>query len=566
MTARGGWQAGLTSWIGVGAAWIGALALLGFWLLTTSPPVLRAQLTVMQFWSLEVCVALSLGLGAWLARELSRSLTTSDAVAIGLLASAALAVTLLVPPRTNRIYYDEQIYQGVGQNLSDLKRAQMCNDGNVEYGRLQCWSGEYNKQPYAYPHLLGLAYRVVGVRSGVAFVVNAAAMVASVVGVYLLAWLLFASRTSAVFAGLVFTLTPQQLIWSATAAVEPTASMACVLALVAVAHARHASHVLALAAAGVLLAYAWQFRPESPLLLLASTVLLVGRGRAWLTEPHAWWLALGIVLLTAVPIAHLFLVRHEGWGTEAARLSFDYIIANLRTNGPFYFADERFPGLYAVLALAGASSRGRGTERMALGTYFFAFFLITLAFYAGSYDYGADVRYSLMTYPPIAVLAGVGINRLIDRVATARLRPAWSAGVGAVLVLQFLSYMPLVRATTEEAWAARADVRFAQAFAERLPSNAYVLTHNPSMFHVWGTNAGQLGLAADNPLHLAYLQQRFTGGVYVHWNYWCNVAHPIQSSLCDRVLSRLVTTVESEYRERDQRYAFHRITGFAPAQ
>ena len=29
----------------------------------------------------------------------------------------------------------------------------MCNDGSVEYGRLQCASGEYNKQPYAYPHL-----------------------------------------------------------------------------------------------------------------------------------------------------------------------------------------------------------------------------------------------------------------------------------------------------------------------------------------------------------------------------------------------------------------------------
>ena len=40
----------------------------------------------------------------------------------------------------------------------------MCNDGTVEYGRLQCCRGEYNKQPYAYPHLLSLVYRVFGVR------------------------------------------------------------------------------------------------------------------------------------------------------------------------------------------------------------------------------------------------------------------------------------------------------------------------------------------------------------------------------------------------------------------
>ena len=62
----------------------------------------------------------------------------------------------------------------------------MCNDGTVEYGRLQCWSGEYNKQPYAYPHLLSVAYRVFGVRPATAFVVNAAVMALTVCAVYLL--------------------------------------------------------------------------------------------------------------------------------------------------------------------------------------------------------------------------------------------------------------------------------------------------------------------------------------------------------------------------------------------
>ena len=44
-------------------------------------------------------------------------------------------------------------------------------------------------------------------------------------------------------------------------------------------------------------------------------------------------------------------------------------------------------------------------------------------FYAGSYNYGADVRYSLMTYPPIAVLAGLGAARLV-RLVPAAARPA----------------------------------------------------------------------------------------------------------------------------------------------
>ena len=90
-----------------------------------------------------------------------------------------VALTLFVAPRTNRIFYDEQIYQSIGQNLADLKLAQMCNDGSVEYGRLQCASGEYNKQPYAYPHAAepGLP-RSSACMPATAFAVNAAAMAA----------------------------------------------------------------------------------------------------------------------------------------------------------------------------------------------------------------------------------------------------------------------------------------------------------------------------------------------------------------------------------------------------
>ena len=47
--------------------------------------------------------------------------------------------------------------------------------------------------------------------------------------------------------------------------------------------------------------------------------------------------------------------------------------------------------------------------------YFLLFFGMALAFYAGSYDYGADVRYSLATYPPVAILGGLGLARLVGR-------------------------------------------------------------------------------------------------------------------------------------------------------
>src|SRR4029077_4575071 len=156
------------------------------------------------------------------------------------------------------------------------------------------------------------------------------------------------------------------------------------------------------------------------------------------------------------------------------------------------------------------------------------FFGIDLVFYAGSYNYGADVRYSLMTYPPLAVLAGCGaaaFSRTITRYLPGIRAPAL---VTALLTFQFLWYAPIVRATTEEAWAARADVAFAASVAAQLPADSYVLTQNPGMFHLWGVNAGQMSRAVANPAYARVLATRYPGGLYVHWNFWCNVDDPTQ--------------------------------------
>ena len=106
---------------------------------------------------------------------------------------------------------------------------------------------------------------------------------------------------------------------------------------------------------------------------------------------------------------------------------------------------------------------------MAMACYFLLFFGIALLFYAGSYDYGADVRYSLATYPPLAVLGGLGMAaRPHGSSASTPGLPAAPALAAAAVVLQFLWYSPVVRATTDGAWAARADVRFAKSLVPDL--------------------------------------------------------------------------------------------------
>src|SRR4030095_8809412 len=99
------------------APWLVACLARATWVGTTPSPVLREQLARLQFWSLEACVFLGLALAAAVASDLRRAIDRRDLVRMSLLAALALALVAGLAPRTNRIFYDEQIYQNIGQNL-----------------------------------------------------------------------------------------------------------------------------------------------------------------------------------------------------------------------------------------------------------------------------------------------------------------------------------------------------------------------------------------------------------------------------------------------------------------
>lgn len=555
-------RVGTLRWPWILATWAAVSAALAWWLGTTPPGALREQLRHWQFWMLEGQFVLLVVLTWVNVRPLVRSLGLSlrDLLLPAFASILALALITGAAPRTNRIFFDEQIYQGIGQNLADLRLAQFCNDGDLEYGSLQCRRGEYNKEPYGYGYLLSVAYRVSGVSEDAAFALNTLAGTLLVWVVFLATTALAGDARAGGYGALVVALIPEQLRWSHTAAAEPVAALGCavaVLAALAFARTRTTRELLWTVSAT---AFAAQLRPECLLIAVVVVAVILLRAPGEVLGPRFWWAgALGLVLLS-LHAGHLVAVRHEDWGAAGARLSTAFFAGNLRTNGWFFLWDWRFPALYSALAVAGLALWRRRDALVPL-LYFALFWGLFLFFYAGSYDYGADVRFSLMTYAPLAMLAGVGIQRV-----TARLPTSWRPRTGVpvlvvcALLFQFLWYLPYVRAVGEEAWAARADVAFARTFVADLPPNAIVLTQNPSMFHVWGHSAAQASLATTEPDYVRGLAaSRYAGGVFFHWNYWCNVADPVQQGFCAAALAQFPHTLVREYRERDYRYAFYRL-------
>jgi hypothetical protein len=158
------------------------------------------------------------------------------------------------------------------------------------------------------------------------------------------------------------------------------------------------------------------------------------------------------------------------------------------------------------------------------------------------------------------VLTGIGAARLARMLAGRLPMPYPAAAIAGLLIVQFTWYLPWVRAVGEEAWAARADVAFAREAAGELPPNAVVLTHNPGMFHLWGVSAAQLSLASTDPDYVRdVLRPRYSGGIYAHWNFWCNVPDPVQRGFCDRGLAAYPAALVRERRVRDFRYALFRL-------
>jgi len=537
------------------------VGVLAAWLLSSTPEGVRESLRVVSPRGAEIAFLLMIA-GAGLSfseiRDSFPSRSLFLPIAVGLLALAAVRA---IPPQTHRIYYDEDIYENVAQNILWMGRAQMCNEGTIEAETFRCEASEYNKEPNAFPFLLSLAFRLTGVRESAAHAVNHVVFALGAVAIFWLSAMLFERTAAGVGAALVYTLTPQNLLWGATVAAEPGAASFAALGLAAfVLFCRRPSWRTGLFGASAL-AFASQFRPESVLVLAAAGAVVFLLAPDLLRGRALWATALLTLALLVPQLAHTWAVRHEGWGSsEGGKFSLEYAKANLGPNVQYYAGGEDFPRLFTALALLGLIRPGRTRESLSILVWFLLLFGIFVPFYAGSYRYGADVRFSLMSATPLAALAGAGLGWLFD--LKGRLRPdSWSLGAAPYLLVVYAAsgYLPFTRAIGRESWSSRADHSAALRMVAEVPENGIVLSHNPGMIHVMGRSAAQSSLATYQPERVDDLFHRFAGGVYFHYNFWCNVDDPVQNEFCRQVLATFKTRVVLEESAGFDRFVLYRL-------
>ncbi len=535
-------------------------SVLGVWLGFTETQGLKDQLAWLTPLAIQISFLL-LVTGGWAARATIVRTFCGNARVVGLLALAALLAVSLFPPRTHRIYFDEDIYQNVAQNILWRGKAQMCNEGTVEHGRYECVATEYNKEPNAFPFLLSFVFRFTGVDETSAHILNYLIFTLGVVCAYWIGGLLFQDRRAALAAAVLYMLTPENLLWGATVAVEPGAAAFAALAVGAwLVFLEDATVATGLFAAGAV-SFAAQWRPESGLIIVVAvfaTLILKPRRLAGI---QLYATALLVFILLLPHLGHLWAVRNQDWGSgEEGKFAWTYVENNLKANALYYVEGREFPLYFSLLAIVGLVTFRKWRQKPIPLIWFLLFFGIFIPFHAGSYRYGADIRFSLLSAIPMALLGGLGAAWLADWLERHLQR---FRSVGAVplfvAVYVFTSYLPLVRSVGREAWEARADHDLVREMLEKVPERSTVLTHNPGMLHVMGQSAAQTSHAAYQPAKVDQFFRDFPGGVYFHFNFWCNVHDQVQNEFCTKVLETYPTQVIEERSAGMNRYVLYRL-------
>ncbi len=494
------------------------------------------------------------------------------------------AVTMFAAPRIHRIFYDEDIYMNIGQNIACAKKAGMCNNGETLYGVYTCHQLQHSKEPNAWPYLISLLYRATGISHIGVHVLNNVLWALSIAVVFLLGFLLFGSEGAGLFGALLLAIIPEGIRWSNTMANEPSAALFGGLALLSVIFFIKNSDKRSLFLAVTTFAFAIQFRPESGLILVPAALALILMAPGEFTRQRFYLFLLLLLALSLPHLVHLYVVKSQSWGApgNSSKFAIAHFYKNIAVNAPFYFMNKRFPLILTLLALAGLAMpllwwKGRfsfgstgsterglfasfcGREKTIIVSWFIVFWGIFLFFYAGSYNYGADVRFSLLSNMSLALMGGFGASQLCAWINDRFKARYAEAALSILIILCFLSFMPYIRAATQEAWASRVDHRFAKKIAETIPPHSFIFTHNPNMFLLWGKNAAQASIAMSENIHLQHFFRRYTGGVYFHYNYWCTVSSDAQPMLCKNILKKFHTEKIMWESERGKEFALYRI-------
>jgi len=475
---------------------------------------------------------------------------------------------MFVAPHSHHIFFDEDIYLNMAQNIVNEGKSCLCNYGNTK----NCFNCISNKQPHGLPAFYAVFFFLFGVSETVAVNVSIAIAVFSILLVFLISYILFKKEKLSVYSAFVFTLLPVHIRWSATQALGPLLVFFSLLTILLFLIYLEKRNMFILFAFFCTLAYTCQIRPESMLMAVvaASFFIFMDKGIFKTVRDRKFLIAFALFLILILPtVEHTNNMKYEDWGASGNKFSKDIIKKNLADNSKFFVENTRFPLIFTIFSIIGVIFGLYKYPRkiVSFTIWFLLFFAIFIPFYAGSFNYGKDVRFSLNLYPSIAIFSGLGFYLLnlillnvLKKFKFNQKKQIFKLSIHTlIIVLIFLSFIPFVELVSnygEKGWDAKAAHDFAVSEAPNI-KNCIVISKVPSMFLVNGVPAIQIFLVPNKEMMIT-LHKEY-GCVMFYEEYWCVNSLIDREGICSDFKKDYNLKTYKSSETRDKTYTFYTV-------
>ena len=493
-------------------------------------------------------------------KKLFSKVSRNTWILLGFILLAGLYLRTVVVPHTHRIFFDEDLYVGIGNSIASEGKAIMCNRGYPD----RCVEGILNKEPNGYPVLVGVLYFIFGRGEWIVYAMEAALGTLSIALVFLAAYLLFESERTALYSAFVFALIPSHIVWSGSLGAEVVATFFALAAvLYALLYLKTGNNRLLLATAFVT-AYATQIRPESGLIIPIVCLLVALNDKRILKKAatYGFWIPWIALILLIIP--HMIHLAHANrtynWGASEGKISVKYLDRNLSVNTSFLVDGVNHPTAFTVFAVLGLvyMLAYRWRALLPLFAWFAIFFGLYAVFYSGSFDSGGiGHRFALIVSAPLAFFAGYGMHAVTEIGGRAGGRKLAAVAALAIILASLYSFwgtLPFIKTPDHQAQYAREMHDFAVEYAKQLAPNCHILEHTPSIFLVNNRPSLQTWFGGNKMVMDPLFSE--TDCVYYMEGAWC-LFEPHKSGVCKNMHNTYNLTAEwSMTRDEDKSQVF----------
>lgn len=501
---------------------------------------------------------------------------------VGILAFFLIVALKFVHP-VEQLYFDENIYQGIGINILRHFDATWCQYGT---GYLSsCGSTLIYHDPAEFSFFLAIAFGLFGIGTSTSFATTLFFGFASVFLLFMLSSILFGKRV-APMATAAFAILPELYIWSRVQASPDLAFMALttlsMFLFFVFIRSRSRPTMLAFLFS---LALAIMMRTEG-IILLAIFLLayalsfkgsITGKARslyhAAVSASYSTGTLLCLLAFFLVISPQLFFIAYQlpnpqfGQDAQHPLFALSNLARNVHDNALYLtgyydkksFYPASFPLSVSVMALFGIATllldrsiRDKWFAAAMLTMWFLAYELFYGLFYAGSAVYGVDSRFMLQVHPAIAIFSGLGLYGIASFASfmvqkAMRIRKGTAKGIlfAAICVAvsapflyltmaQYWSVMTLTPQEMPQQGTIYPSLQFFYNNYDKVPNNCLVFSFTPDTWLEHNRSAAQITYVSGGDGSFSNFSRQFSCYVF-DYGYWCAVP-PNHDGTCASML------------------------------